>query len=156
MPAARRRVGETGPVGSEANIPMIFGAPPHRRRHATALVAVSFAFGFCLSSLAQETSPTVSGKPVAIKVLEIGRVSDWRFSRAMKRFPGWSDCSVQFYTINYGSDREIARRESLILKSMPTLRVFDCSRRSFVRGGLGRGPKTVVWKIPPGADNPEP
>ncbi len=62
----------------------------------------------------------------------------------------------QGYIINYGTDREIAARERLINNHI-TFRRFDRSRITMVRGGdLGAGISTKLYRVPPGADNPNP
>jgi hypothetical protein len=62
----------------------------------------------------------------------------------------------QGYVINYGTDREIAARERLITNHI-AFRNFDRSRITLVRGGdTGEGPKTRLYRIPPGAENPAP
>ena len=62
----------------------------------------------------------------------------------------------QGYIINYGSEREIAARERLINNHI-TFRRFDRSRITMVRGGdLGSGINTKLYRVPPGAENPNP
>jgi hypothetical protein len=62
----------------------------------------------------------------------------------------------QGYIINYGTDREITARERLITNHI-TFRNFDRSRITLVRGGdKGTGPETRLYRIPPGATNPNP
>jgi hypothetical protein len=62
----------------------------------------------------------------------------------------------QGYIINYGTDREITVRERLIRNHI-AFRNFDASRITFVRGGdTGSGPRTKLYRIPPGAENPAP
>ena len=62
----------------------------------------------------------------------------------------------QGYIINYGTDREIAARERLITNHI-AFRNFDRSRITLVRGGdTGDGPRTKLYRIPPGAENPAP
>ena len=55
-----------------------------------------------------------------------------------------------------GTDREITARERLITNHI-TFRNFDRSRITLVRGGdRGNGPETRLYRIPPGAANPNP
>lgn len=62
----------------------------------------------------------------------------------------------QGYIINYGTDRQITARERLITNHI-TLRGFDRSRITLVRGGdTGAGPNTRLYRVPPGAANPNP
>jgi hypothetical protein len=66
---------------------------------------------------------------------------------------------AQGYIINYGTDREISRREALIRDHI-RLRRFDASRITLVRGGANprgeTGVWTRLWLVPPGANNPTP
>lgn len=117
-------------------------------------VAMAVLFCMCRFDIAQTPLASDEKKPNAVKVLEIGKTTNQVFIAKLKKYPEWNDCSVQIYIINYGTDREIARRERLIISSF-SFRYFDCSRRTLVRGGMGK-PNTVIWKIPPGADYPTP
>ena len=67
--------------------------------------------------------------------------------------------NAQGYIINYGTDREITRREKLI-KDYIAFRRYDASRITFVRGGANpkgeAGPWTRLWIVPPGAVPPTP
>jgi hypothetical protein len=65
---------------------------------------------------------------------------------------------AQGYIINYGTDREVARREKQIRDAITFLNL-DASRVTLVNGGAnpnGKGVYTKVWIVPPGADNPQP
>lgn len=104
---------------------------------------------------AQETVTIDSKKPAAVKVLEIGKVPNKMFTRTMEGLWKTYDPETPLYIINYGSDKEIARREKLIVNS-PVRLPHHRSRITLVRGGVGKGPNTVIWKVPYGADNPVP
>jgi hypothetical protein len=56
------------------------------------------------------------------------------------------------YIINYGSARDVARRERLI-KSHITFRSFPASRIVFVNGGVEPQIRTKLWRVPAGADS---
>jgi putative aminopeptidase FrvX len=127
-----------------------------RAQRPYVLIAILLCLAGAVTCPGQDTPNNATEKPVAIKVLEVGVTSRRTFVEAIRNLSLWYDCDVQIYVINYGSDREIARRERHIRNSMPKLRVFDCSRRTLVRGGLGQGPNTVIWKVPPGAEYPAP
>ncbi len=118
--------------------------------------AVALALSFVILNLnggAQRASCSVQEKSVAIKVLEIGKVSDKRITKATENFWNEYDFQTPLYIINYGTNKEIARRERLIMNV--DIR-HEEPRITLVRGGLGQGPKTVIWKVPAGADNPAP
>ncbi|HUR99816.1 MAG TPA: hypothetical protein VMZ26_17255 [Pyrinomonadaceae bacterium] len=113
------------------------------------------AFGTIV--IAQTTDGTVvAPKRPAIRVFEIGKVTRREFAKKWTR-ANWAfnDWVNPLYIINYGTNREIAQREKVITDSIKS-RNFDRNRITLVRGGPAGGPKTVVWKIPPGADNPAP
>jgi hypothetical protein len=62
----------------------------------------------------------------------------------------------QGYIINYGTPAQIAVREKLITNHI-AFRNFDRSRITLVRGpDTGDGPRTKLYRIPPGAANPNP
>lgn len=66
--------------------------------------------------------------------------------------------TAQGYIINYGSDREVARRERQLQKAITFLGI-DRSRVTIVRGGPttnGERVWTKVYIVPSGADNPTP
>jgi len=93
-------------------------------------------------------------KPVAVKLLEIGDISEKEFRQKFNENKEWKDCDSdgQLYIINYGTDKQIEQREKLIIDLLPS-RGYDCNRKTLVRGGSG-SLRTVIWKIPPGADYP--
>ncbi len=55
---------------------------------------------------------------------------------------------------NYGSGREILRREKLI-KYQIKVRKFDASRITFADGRFSKEMKTEFWLVPAGAENPK-
>ena len=115
-----------------------------------ALVCLSLA----LTVPGQEVE--TANKPTAVKVLEIGRAGNREFFRRMDQFWKTYDPETPLYIINYGIHREIRRRENIIIN--PGVRLpYHRSRITLVRGGIRRsGPGTVIWKVPPGAENPDP
>jgi hypothetical protein len=62
--------------------------------------------------------------------------------------------NAQGYIINYGSARDVARRETLIRNHI-RLRNYDESRITFIRGGTGPL-RTTLWVVPQGATPPTP
>ncbi|MDQ3179723.1 MAG: hypothetical protein M3Q33_04305 [Acidobacteriota bacterium] len=64
--------------------------------------------------------------------------------------------NAQGYIINYGSEKEIARREKQIRDAIRFLKL-DASRVTIVRGGdNGSGVETVFFIVPAGAEPPTP
>ena len=60
----------------------------------------------------------------------------------------------QAYVINYGTPAQIAQRETWIRDAI-VFRRFDSYRITLVKGGSGPV-RTVMWLVPPGAENPTP
>ena len=57
--------------------------------------------------------------------------------------------------INYGTEREIARRERIIRAYFQRMK-FEAARFTMVNGGFNELVKTELWIVPAGADNPQP
>ena len=119
-------------------------------------LSIAVGMMFCCAEASAQCAP--AEKPLAVKLLEVGRASRIVFLRRLRPVVASYDrVSYQLYIINYGSDAEVKRREKWIIKSPDFKRCpFDCARITLVRGGSGTGPKSVFWKIPPGADFPAP
>jgi len=60
----------------------------------------------------------------------------------------------QGYVITYGTPAEIAMREKWITDSI-SFRTYGSARITLVNGGPGPV-RTVMWLVPPGAENPKP
>jgi hypothetical protein len=104
-----------------------------------------------------ESGP-VDTRPEAILVDEFGRLANDDIRGRLDNFfqELSNNPNNQGYIINYGTDREITARERLITNHI-TFRNFDRSRITLVRGGdRGNGPETRLYRIPPGAENPNP
>ena len=61
--------------------------------------------------------------------------------------------AAQGYILNYGTDREIAKREKQIRGSI-NFRRYDASRLTMVRGGYREVIKTDLWLVSLGAEPP--
>ena len=109
-----------------------------------------------MGALAQDTRTT--NKPVAIKVVEFGRVSDKKVRQAVELY--WKEqtrLQLAGYIMTYGSDKDVERREKKISEAGFELsRHFGLPATIFVRGGRERDLKTVMWLIPEGAERPSP
>ena len=125
------------------------------RTRALFVSLILFCSAFCLENSAQEPVIPAETKPVAIKVLEFGKVTDKVMRSALEDFSRRWNATVPLYIINYGTDKEIARRERLIINTRWS-QAYERARITLVRGGLGKGSNTVIWKVPYGADNPVP
>lgn len=66
-----------------------------------------------------------------------------------------SDPNARGVIINYGTDREVARRERDI-RSAIAFRQYDINRVTFVRGGSTPGIRTQFYLVPAGAQEPTP
>ncbi|HEX6279503.1 MAG TPA: hypothetical protein VFZ49_05745 [Pyrinomonadaceae bacterium] len=95
-------------------------------------------------------------KPEAWIASEFGRVYK---KDAVKKIEAyfkelWKLDDHQGYIINYGTPAQIALRE-LWIRDTITFRGFDPLRLTLVNGGPGPQ-RTVMWFVPPGAENPTP
>jgi hypothetical protein len=110
------------------------------------------------TTTASETAP-VAPAPSSELVDEFGKLpNDDIRSRLDAFFQVLSNNpDNQGYIINYGTDREITARERLITNHI-NFRNFDRSRITLVRGGASPDgePRTKLYRIPPGAENPAP
>jgi hypothetical protein len=103
-------------------------------------------------------SGPVAPAPEAVLVDEFGKIPNDEIRGRLDTFfqELSNNPNNQGYIINYGTDREITAREKLITNHI-TFRNFDRSRITLVRGGdRGNGPETKLYRIPPGAVNPNP
>ncbi len=107
---------------------------------------------------ASETAP-VDTIPQAILVDEFGKLSNDEirgqldiFFTTLSNFP-----TDRGYIINYGTSREIAARERLIQNHI-RFRNFDASRITMISGGDSPDGivRTKLYRVPQGADNPNP
>lgn len=74
------------------------------------------------------------------------------FYKELDKNPAFQD-----YIVNYGPNREVARRERLIRNSIDFRRTDDpASRIVFINGGKAGKLKTVIWLVPEGAEPPTP
>jgi hypothetical protein len=104
-----------------------------------------------------ESGP-VTAAPEAVLIDEFGKLPNDDIRGRLDNFfqELSNNPNNQGYIINYGTDREITARERLITNHI-TFRNFDRSRITLVRGGdRGNGPETRLYRIPPGAANPNP
>jgi hypothetical protein len=87
---------------------------------------------------------------------EIESVPDDEFIEKVKSFLQKlrEEGNSQGYIINYGDQKEVARRELLLRENLSS-RGHDM-RITLVNGGNIGTPKTVLWLVPPGAENPMP
>ena len=109
---------------------------------------------FLSVDLPAQCAPTSVGTPLGVKMLEIGKISRASFQRRWRTV--WRSVPTDdIYIVNYGSDTEIVRREKWITDLMGE---FESPRARVivVRGRRTDGPRSVFWKVPPGADYPKP
>jgi hypothetical protein len=113
----------------------------------------------CNCPKSADANGPIAPKPEAVLVDEFGKLSNDEIrSRLDSFFAELSNNPTnQGYIINYGTDKEIAARERLITNHI-AFRNFDRGRITLVRGGASADgqPRTKLYRIPPGADNPNP
>ncbi|MGQ0541612.1 MAG: hypothetical protein ACT4O9_07160 [Blastocatellia bacterium] len=106
---------------------------------------------------ASERGP-VDPRPTAPLVDEFGKLANDVIRGRLDTFFAElaNNPNNQGYIINYGTDRDVTAREKLINNHIK-FRNFDASRITMVRGGdTGAGVNTKLYRVPPGADNPNP
>lgn len=118
--------------------------------------------GLCESCrmLSGSETGSVTRKPIARLFDEFGPLSNDDVKARIQNLyvELGNDPGAQGYIINYGTDREVARREKQIRDAITFLNL-DASRVTLVNGGAnprGKGVWTKVWIVPSGADNPTP
>ena len=108
---------------------------------------------------ASETGIGCEGLPIPVMIDEFGKLPRGSVRTKLDKFfaelnnnPG-----NQAYIILYGTNKEIAAQERLLV-SFTRFRHFDRSRLTSVRGGTHESGKifTKLYRIPPGAYNPHP
>jgi hypothetical protein len=135
-------------------------APSDGTTNVTATVNVTIDNGSECPSCTPSDSETapVAGRIESTLLDTIGPASDddikARFDAL--RIALSNDPSARGYIINYGTPRDITRRERQIQKAISFLKI-DASRVTVVSGGdKGNGIETRVYVVPSGADNPTP
>ncbi|HEY8563240.1 MAG TPA: hypothetical protein VIL74_22875 [Pyrinomonadaceae bacterium] len=113
----------------------------------------------CVNS-ASETGSVIIDYILPTLIDEFGDIQSGEIQNridSLYQFKLRNEPNSQGYIINYGSNKEVARRERLIRKSI-FLRKYDASRVTFVRGGAKpeskSGAWTKFWLVPPGAMPP--
>lgn len=95
----------------------------------------------------------VSQPPVATMIDEFGKAANNDVKARIDNLfiALGNDPTATGYVINYGSAREVARRERVIRAHIRD-RNLDGSRIVFVNGGVERTIRTRLWVVPAGAD----
>lgn len=95
--------------------------------------------------------------PTAVKFAEIERATNLQVKSLFEKFGKKlrEERTSQGYIINYGTAKEIAKREKQIRESI-SLRDDDPPRITLVRGGNKEKLKSVFWIVPNGAEPPTP
>ena len=104
-----------------------------------------------------ETAP-IQPKPTAVVIIEQKIAPDDDVKAQIDAFyiALNNDPSASGYIINYGTDKEIAKREKQIEKAI-AFRKYDRRRITLARGGnTGEGIITRYWLVPVGATTPAP
>ncbi len=113
----------------------------------------------CGCDKSESTSAPVDSEVTPVLVDEFGKLSNDDIRSRLDTFFAElaNNPNNQGYIINYGTDREIAARERLITNHI-AFRSFDRSRITLVNGGASSDgePRTKLYRIPPGAENPAP
>jgi hypothetical protein len=120
----------------------------------TRLVLIFVGLLFCQAHYAQSDPPN---KPMAYKFVEFGKISKGDLCEkllslyaALKK-----DRQLQGYVINYGTTAAVRARRQSWLQCIP-FRGDDPVRITYVDGPQEPKIRTVMWVVPPGAENPIP
>ncbi len=99
---------------------------------------------------------TQDNKPQASNFDEFGKINNGEIKARIDSFfiELMNNLTAQGYIINYGLDRDIARRKRF-LQNYVTMRNFDTSKITFVKGGILKEIKTELWIAPVGAEMPK-
>jgi hypothetical protein len=148
-----------GTIASGQGTPSItVTAPSDGTPNVTATVTIGLDVDCACTKEASETAP-VAGEILPVLVDEFGKLPNDDIRGRLDAFFAElsNNPNNQGYIINYGTDREIAARERLITNHIQ-FRNFDRSRITLVRGGTSPDgePRTKLYRIPPGANNPAP
>ena len=94
--------------------------------------------------------------PQAVKFDDFGNVNNGDVKARLDAYFAelLNNPSTQGLITNYGSERQISRRERLI-KFQIGVRKFDASRITFANGRFSNEQKTEFWLVPAGAENPK-
>jgi hypothetical protein len=96
-------------------------------------------------------------KKEAYKFFEFEKISDSLLKEKIEQYCNQlsEEGLSQGYVINYGTSKEISKRERKI-RNLIVFRNHDQSRLTFVQGGNSNKPKTIFWIVPEGAEPPKP
>ncbi len=99
-------------------------------------------------------SGLVAGTPDPIFIDEFANIPNDDIKARLDAYAAslQSDPSAVGYVVNYGSSRNVGRRETLIRDYLVQNRGIDASRLVFVNGGVESGTRTRLWVVPAGAD----
>jgi hypothetical protein len=123
--------------------------------NVTATVTISNICADCTNNTASETAP-IDTVPTLTEVDDFGKEPNDQIRGRLDSYFSQlqNNPSAQGYIINYGPDREVARREKLIRDHI-AFRGQDASRFTFIRGE-GTDIRTRLVLVPSGATPPTP
>ncbi len=115
------------------------------------------AFAGILFSLSLYAQNDPSKIPQAYKFKEFGRVSPSDLRKKVESFFVLlrEHDGLKGFVVNYGPRAQINTRRTRIVKLI-SRHDFDLSRVYYVDGRFEKQVRTVLWVIPPGAENPVP
>ena len=125
--------------------------------NVTATVTIGGVCADC-TDLTRSEVAGIATPPGSVKVDEFGNIPNDDIKARLDNFNIQlaNDPTAQGYIINYGSARDIAKREKQIRDAI-RFRKYDASRYTFVRGGdRGNGIETQFYTVPSGATPPTP
>ena len=107
---------------------------------------------------AKERESPAGKTPEAYKFFEAGKIGNSLLKEKFQSFYAElkKNHAAIGYIINYGTDKEISRREKQIRSAINSREDYDAPRLILINGGNSDKPETVFWIVPPGAEPPTP
>jgi hypothetical protein len=132
--------------------------PEMANSNVTATVNLGGTDPACNCKTTDSETAGIAGGPEPRQVDEFGKQVDDEVKARIDAFyiELNNDPNAKGYIVNYGTDKEIAKREAQIKKAI-RFRKYDESRITMVSGGdTGAGVNTKLYVVPAGADVPTP
>ena len=96
-------------------------------------------------------------KKEPVKFFEFEKISDKLLKEKFIEYKNALKPNAQGFIINYGTKKEILKREKQLQKQMAEVfRGYEPSRITFVRNENSGKTRTVLWIVPEGAEKPKP
>ena len=121
-----------------------------KRYYRTAILSLVFVFSIVAQSVEKPSEPVIFA--------EFGKISTKERTAKIKAFHEvLKVCDGRKgFIYNYGTSAAIKARKKALMKDWLGCDAFNCVRNLWMDIQNGKATKTVLWIIPPGAENPTP